>query len=58
MTAPIPGLKQLVLILVVLTLRCAPLPASEWKAVSLSGRPLGITENNGSIWVCGRSLAY
>ena len=48
-----PGLKQLVLILLVLTLRCVPLPASEWKTVSLSGRPLGITENNGSIWVCG-----
>ena len=53
MTAPLAGFRQLILILAVLMLRCAPLPSSEWRTVSLPARALNITENNGSIWVCG-----
>jgi Photosynthesis system II assembly factor YCF48 len=53
MTAPTVGFRQLVLILVVLVLRCAPSFASEWRTVSLPARALNIMENNGSIWVCG-----
>jgi hypothetical protein len=27
--------------------------ASEWRSIELSSRPMNITENNGTLWVCG-----
>ena len=45
-------LRWLCLILLLLS-KDSTTAASEWRTIDLTARPINITENNGTLWVCG-----
>lgn len=47
----LPLLRSLTFILILSTVTVAS--ASEWRAIALPARPLNISENRGTLWVCG-----
>src|SRR5262252_8741293 len=53
MTVQAPGFTKLAFFVLGLLLNIASSPASEWRTVVLPARALNITENSGSLWVCG-----